>query len=116
MGFRVDASDFLRGLESAQHVAMAAVGLYAETAGKKLEAEAKSQAPWIDRTGNSRQTITGGFKWRGDTCVIYVCGNMQYSVFLELCNEKRYATLWPALNRLQPNILRGFAGILDRRG
>lgn len=115
MGFSVDSSDFLRGLESAQHRVKAAVELYADTAGKKLEAEAKKSAPWINRTGNARQTIQGGYTWRGDTCVIYVAGNMDYSVFLELCNEKRYATLWPALHKLEPQILRGFERLFDRR-
>lgn len=114
MAFDVNYQSFLQGLESAQQRVVAAVDLYADTAGKKLEAEAKANAPWVDRSGNARRTMTGGHKWRGNTCFIYVCGNMNYSVFLEYCHEGRFAVLFPTIRRLEPEIMRGFERMLDR--
>lgn len=114
MGFKVDISGVLQGLVSAEVKTRAAIGLYADSVGTKLEAYAKEDAPWQDRSHSARDTITGGYRWHGNKCTIYVCGNMEYSVYLELCHEKKYAVLWPTIERLQPDILRGFGGILDR--
>ena len=40
-----------------------ATNLYAETAGMKMINDAKLNAPWTDRTGNSRQTMDSKMEW-----------------------------------------------------
>lgn len=86
----------------------AAIGLYADTAAKKMEGEAKNNAPWTDRTGNARNSIQGDFGWIGNQAVITLSGNMEYSVYLELANEKRFAILKPTIDRNAPEILKGY--------
>ena len=86
----------------------AAIGLYADTAAKKMEGEAKRNGPWIDRTSNARNSIQGDFGWKGNKCVITLSGNMNYSVYLELAHEKDYAILYPTIQRNAPGILRGY--------
>lgn len=85
-----------------------AIGVYADTAAKKMEAEAKNNAPWIDRTGNARNSIQGNFGWKGNQAIITLSGNMDYSVYLELAHEKRYAILKPTIERNAPEVLRGY--------
>lgn len=85
----------------------AAIGVYADTAAKQMEAEAKDKAPWIDRTSNARNSIQGSFQWEGSQCKIILSGNMTYSPWLELKNEKRYAILLPTLQKNAPKILKG---------
>ncbi|MBU3208524.1 hypothetical protein KPL28_02605 [Clostridium algidicarnis] len=92
----------------------AAIGVYADTAGKKLEAYAKNSAPWTDRTGLGRKTIEGGNQWEGDKCHVYVAGNMDYSPYLELCNDKKHATLKPSVDKLSPEILKGMGNLLGK--
>lgn len=86
----------------------AAIGLYADTAAKKMEGEAKNNAPWIDRTSNARNSILGDFGWKGNQAVITLSGNMNYSVFLELAHEKKYAILVPTIQRNAPEVLRAY--------
>ncbi len=86
----------------------AAIGLYADTAAKKMESDAKREAPWIDRTGNARNSIQGDFGWEGDKCKIVLSGNMDYSVYLELAHEKKYAILEPTIQKNAPEVLRGY--------
>ncbi len=86
----------------------AALAIYADTAAKKMEGEAKSKAPWIDRTSNARQSISGNHGWDGKTLKIVLSGGMNYSVYLELAYEKRYAILVPTIERNAPEILRGY--------
>jgi len=86
----------------------AAIGLYADAAAKKMEGEAKSNAPWTDRTGNARNSIQGNFGWQGNKAVITLSGNMDYSVYLELAHEKKYAILKPTIDRNTPEIIKGY--------
>ena len=77
----------------------AALGLYANTAAKKLETEGKRNAPWIDRTSNARNSIQGDHKWEGNRLAIILSGNVNYFVYLELAMEKKYSILLPTIER-----------------
>ena len=89
-----------------------ALEVYGDTAGKKLEGEAKRSAPWIDRTGLSRKTIQGGSQWDGNKCIVYISGNTPQFPYLELCHDKKYAVLQPTINKMSPEILKGLKIIL----
>lgn len=114
MGFNIDVEGVLRGFADFEVKAKAALGVYADTAGKKLEDHAKNNAPWQDNTGLARKTIQGGKQWEGDKCHVYVSGNMQYSPFLELCNDKKHAILKPTVDKLSPEILQGLRNLMRR--
>lgn len=86
----------------------AAIGLYADTAAKKMEAEAKKKAPWTDRTANARNSIQGDFGWEGNQCKIVLAGNVDYFVYLELAMEKKYAILKPTIVRNAPEVIKGY--------
>lgn len=85
-----------------------AIKLYATAEAKRLEGYAKSDAIWVDRTSNARNSINGSFKWKGNKAMIVLSGNMEYSVYLELAMEKRYAVLVPTIIKNQTEILNGF--------
>lgn len=108
---KVDIKGALKGLSEAQLKMRAAAGIYAETAGKKLESTAKKDASWKDRSGQARETIEGGKVWRGDKCEIYLSGNKEYSPCLEFANEKKYAVLYPTVEKLSPEILKGMRNL-----
>lgn len=86
----------------------AAIGIYADTAAKKMEAEAKRNAPWTDRTSNARNSIRGYHTWQGKRCSIVLSGNMDYSPWLELSNEKKYAILLPTIKRNTPEVMKAY--------
>ncbi|MBU3205130.1 hypothetical protein KPL30_13325 [Clostridium algidicarnis] len=92
----------------------AAIGVYADTAGKKLEDHAKNNTKWTDRTGLSRKTIEGGKQWEGDKCNVYVTGNTEQFPYLELAMDKQYSILKPTVNKLSPEILKGLNKILEK--
>ena len=106
-GFNLDITDIIRGLTEFEVMSRAALEIYGDTAGKKLEAEAKRNAPWTDRTGLSRKSIKGGSQWEGNKCIVYLSGNTAQFPFLELAHDKKYAVLQPTINRMAPDILRG---------
>ncbi|OAA93007.1 hypothetical protein [Clostridium coskatii] len=142
-GFKFDATDLLRKIAKNGEVnnrMRSAVGVYCDSAGKKMEGYAKNNAPWKNRTGNARQTIKGGFKWEDESkCSAYVAGNMEYSPYLELAhakgkstdnevgmevspsfaqlelgNEGKYAILRPTVRKLTPEVITGMANLLGK--
>lgn len=89
----------------------AGIELYGGTASKQLEGTAKAKAPWIDRTGNARNSIQGRFLWQGKTPTIELSGNVDYFVYLELAHEKRNAILVPTLESEGTSVLEGYRNI-----
>jgi hypothetical protein len=110
--FNFNIKDVLEGLSNFENKARTAISLYCDTASKKLEAKAKMDASWTDRTGLSRKTIEGGRQWDGNKCVIYIAGNTPQFVYLELAHDKKYAVLQPTVDELAPSILRGMNNLL----
>lgn len=91
----------------------AAITAYGKTAASNLEAEAKKDAPWTDRTGNARNSIQGKFITRPGVSRISLSGNMAYSPELELGYEKKYAILKPTMFKYGPDILKGYQRIVN---
>lgn len=99
MAFRLDEKAFLSKTAQIKQRSMFAAEKVAQNAAARMEAEAKRNAPWTDRTGLARQTITGfsKWKWEGGKLRMGVAGNMEYSAYLEFANEGKNAVLWPTL-------------------
>lgn len=106
MGFKVTSNTF--NAKEVEQKVRDAIGLFADTAAKKMEGEAKKNAIWIDRSSNARNSIRGEFGWQGKRAVISLSGNMRYSVFLELANEKKYSILFPTIKRNAPEVLKAY--------
>ena len=63
-----------------------------------IETEAKTNAPWTDRTGNARQGLRGFPADLAETMVaIYLTHSAEYGVYLELAYQQRYAVIMPTL-------------------
>lgn len=60
-------------------------GLYllADNIGKDMESKAKTNAPWTDRTGNTRRAIHGGGERTPSGAVIYLSHGSMVGTYLE---------------------------------
>ncbi len=73
------------------------------------EGKAKHNAPWTDRTGNARNSITGtiledDLKNGRVVGALYI--GMDYGLYLELSNQGKYAIIGPTLIQERPMLLR----------
>ncbi len=87
---------------------------YGNTCAKKLESEAKKNRPWQDRTAHARQRIVGACRKEDGKIRIYLAHGVDYGVYLELANEKRYAVIYPTLRKEAPGIFEGARGLMEK--
>lgn len=77
------------------HQAVVAVAKYWEPI---IEAEAKRNAPWTDRSSNARQGLTAFTQdLSKDIVRLYLHHSVDYGIFLEAKYAGRYAIIWPTL-------------------
>ena len=112
MSFKFDANNLIKGLAEREIKTRAALGLYADTVAKKMETHAKSNKPWVDRTGRAKQSLNSSWKWVGDVARVELSHGVYYGIYLELCNEKRYAIIKPTIDTISPQAIRGLNKIL----
>ena len=100
MSVKIDAKEVLTNLTKFEGL-MSVVAKEAISASMaEAEADAKSSAPWKDRTGNARNSITGtqavkeGSKYIGHLFI-----GVFYGVYLELCNHGKFRVVWPTIER-----------------
>ena len=112
MNFKFNANDLIKGLAEREIKTKASLGLYADTVAKKMETHAKSNKPWVDRTGRAKQSLNSSWKWVGDVARVELSHGVYYGIYLELCNEKKYAIIKPTIDIISPQAIRGLNKIL----
>lgn len=69
----------------------------------RIEGDTKQNAPWMDRTGNARQTLFARVLVVDRSILLVAAQSVTYGVYLELKNGGRYAVILPTLqNYYQP--------------
>lgn len=115
-GVTVNTSSFIAAAHGYESRLKAALFLLADTSSKKMEAWAKQNARWTDRTSNARQTLKGEALWESD--VILLClvkHGVDYGIWLELAHEKRYAILEEAVAAYRDELITEFKRLVGVR-
>ncbi|MBP3930990.1 MAG: HK97 gp10 family phage protein [Peptostreptococcaceae bacterium] len=112
MSFKFDANNLIKGLAEREIKTRAALGLYADTVAKKMEAHAKSNKPWTDRTGRAKQSLNSSWSWRGDVARVELSHGVDYGIYLEFCNERRFSVISPTINYIAPKAIKGLNNII----
>lgn len=110
--FRFDASKLVKGLSERELKLRASLNLYGDTVAKKMEAHAKSNRKWQDRTGDARKSLRGNSEPWGNGVRVSISHNVKYGVYLEFCNERRYAILKPTVDKIAPEAVKGLSNLL----
>ena len=91
----------------------AGVNAVADQWAATLETEMKNSAPWTDRTGNARQTLTARKEPAGrDAVAIVLRHGMEYGIYLEgftpegweTAQGGRFAIIGPTIDRYAPRV------------
>ena len=65
----------------------------------RIEAAAKRDAPWTDRTGHARQGLTARCERVANGIVVVLYGVMSYQIWLEIAHAGKYAIILPTLEQ-----------------
>ena len=65
----------------------------------RIEAAAKRDAPWTDRTSHARQGLTARCERVGNGIVIALFHTMAYGIWLEVAHAGKYAIILPTLEQ-----------------
>ena len=73
----------------------------------KIEADMKIHAPWTDRTGNARNTLSAVYHKidKNEVFRITISGAMPYQIWLETRHSGKYAILRPSLIKWSPKVM-----------
>lgn len=95
----------------------AALALDSQNIATNMEAWAKTNSPWTDRTAHARNFIKQTVKWtNADTLMISLSHNVDYGIYLELCNEGKYAILEKAISEFAPQFVDGWKEVISSLG
>lgn len=112
---KLNLDGILNGLTEFQTKADIAVEMFARTAAKTMETDAKEQAKWENRTGRARQSLVGYVtKENSHTVRINLAHGVDYGIWLELAHEKRFAIVEPIVRLSSPYIMKDFEGLIDK--
>lgn len=88
-----------------------------QSGAERVEAHAKSNAPWSDITGRARNGLSARIYIEGGEVVLELSHSVDYGQWLELIQEGRFAIIMPTLEALGPEILKDAGGkVTDTRG
>lgn len=97
-----DLANIERQLTSQQY---GGLQMLMQTAASKMEAWAKQNAPWTDRTGAARQRLHGEAYWEDSKIVVAaIAHQVDYGIWLELAHQRRFAILEKALEEHRDEI------------
>ncbi|GIM29823.1 hypothetical protein CPJCM30710_24890 [Clostridium polyendosporum] len=109
-----DIGDVLKNMAVINDKVEKATYLYAETAGKKIEGDAKKNAHWIDRTGLTRQGLNTKVVKTTSGIDIRLSSPTYQFKYLELAHEKKYAIAWPTIKKFKGEVLTGWANVISK--
>ena len=115
-GLEFDDEALREGLLSFEEKAFLAMQMYCETAASDLEGYMKQNRPWTDRTAQARQRLTCYVEETSAGFRLVLAHGVDYGIWLELANEKKYAILEPTVRLKGSEIIRGFRGLVDSIG
>ncbi|MBB6716269.1 hypothetical protein [Clostridium gasigenes] len=95
----------------------AALAMDAQNIATEMEKWAKENIVWTDRTAHARLFLKSTVKWtNSNTLMVALSHQVDYGVYLELCNEGKYSILEKAIAEFTPQFMDGWKKIVKSVG
>ena len=115
--FKFNPEKLLAGLTETESKAEAAIKKFAESGANKLEAYAKENARWQNRTGDARRRLKGSTEQVKNGYRLSLAHGVDYGIWLELAMERRYAIIEETIQKVgQDEIMPAFKNFMERLG
>lgn len=115
MGLEFNFDDLEKGLEEFAKRAEQIIDDLCVASAKDLEAYAKANKPWTNRTGEAQRRLSGTSKRTDDyTWTLTLSHGVDYGIWLEIAHEERYAIIQPTIRVKSPKIMKNFNHAIDK--
>ena len=114
--FEMNSKQLQDGMKKLDERAEEAILMYGKDQSKVLESYAKEHAPWTDMTTMARKSLRGDAMKIENGGRITLSHGVEYGIWLELANEKRYAIVKPTIETKGKDVLNGYANLLNKMG
>jgi hypothetical protein len=114
---RTDISNFIRTMTAIEQRHAYALESYSKAAGNKMVAYARRNRPWKDRTYEAKFGIYQSTQWLSERMQISLHSAAEYGIYLEFvdfAHKGRLSIWWPTVQRMAPEIIRGWADAISR--
>ena len=107
MNVRVEIDDqiVLQNLENMSERLQTQLRILGPATAQKMQAFAQENAPWTDRTGNARARLKGSSQMDEYGLEISIYHQMDYGLYLEVCNNETFAILKKARDGVLPEFI-----------
>lgn len=113
--FKLDAEQVVQNMAKFENKFDAALYQFANNGAQKMEAYAKQNRPWTDRTGRARQSLKGSAYKANKGYRLEIAHGVSYGIYLEYKYNRKYAILWPTVNTVGRNqIMPAFDKFIER--
>lgn len=80
-----------------------------------VEAGARRSAPWTDRTGNARASLSAqAVRFSVNRFGIILSHGVDYGIYLEKSNDEKYAVIMPTIRAYAPRVMKFTTKLMDR--
>lgn len=102
-----------KGLDEYARRLLAAFYLLCDHYSMNMGSYAKCNAPWMDRTGHARGGLFGQVIVEGGFMKARISHSMEYGVYLELANSRKYAILDPTVRKFEGQFMADARKLVD---
>lgn len=105
------------GINKYHQKSMLAIKMFGSVEAAKLRAHMKIKRPWTDRSNAAKLALDCKFEIPSKDIMRFVLTQgVEYGIWLETCNEKRYAILEPTVILKGPEVLSNMNMLLEKLG
>ena len=108
------SAEVIRNLYAWANMKIAGIGGAGGAGATGMQNYARTHRRWVDRTGNARAGLNGGSFWQNPfMLIIFIAHSMEYGIWLEFIQDRKYAILEEARDSQSKNLLESAKRIMN---
>lgn len=114
VNLKFDFTQMLINMSELSSKTETALMMYAETKSTQLKSYMQNNRPWTDRTGQAKRMLNAETEKVTQGARIKLSHGVDYGIWLELANEKKYAIIEPTIRIKGPEVMNGLNNLFDK--
>lgn len=110
---KFDITEMLTNISELSMKTETALMMYAETKSVQLKSYMQNNRPWTDRTGQAKRMLNAETEKVVQGVKIKLSHGVDYGIWLELANEKKYAIIEPTIRIKGPEVMKGLNNLFN---